>query len=875
MTSSAPTSALVLDFICLFTHDLKRKQKRWQDGVLKYHTFNKRIMVYDDRSHFIGDAHWQEGGDLQPGDEFELDRGSAIVQVSDCTGQREQDLTELLDKRAKEVEKRRTNAGTRTPGSTAAAAHAPRATDQSAHFQLRHRPLTDLVGGSSRIGRAVISPHSPYEARKMSINPGQQQESPSEDARPAKRRKQDESPPSKMGHARSLFGTTLTLTPYTSSNPVARSQALRDRTNVAPNAASTSARTGTSGLPDRAERGSKSPSPLEDLEKAVTDPIPRQPAPRRTLPQRASLRELLGGNGPNLDRPQLKEANHQNHKISVQPSKPRPSLSTNAVASVPVADSGLPKDHSNSNLNRRQTNEPTRRKDAGQPSRPHLSLPKAARVPHPAQEAEQDKDEAFLSWLQSSEDNPANSKVPMHESIPRPSSPCDSARDDVPPDQEPIEIDEEDDEEPPPPPPKATTKRAECTTAKPLTKTKPHQNPKTVGTKRALSSESAPASRTEADDLPPPAKEPRTELRIRSRQRRGLLMISEKQDRGRPTKARVRSAINTVAELESTPEIEARSVAASEEPRATDSRVIHRNLSGNAAQRRDSTSSHVSVSDSDDSSKEKPVTETPCLELNVEALDHTSDEVADHGDAVSVSSTPDDDIPTSPPRRRANPTRRSRRKPPQPVLSDDEDACMDVDSPTEPAPKRKPDPKPSNGPRITKMSRRSVKSREIIGFVVPTDDFPAAAFASMSTNQLNPAEVEKTGGAAEVTRKSHTEGAQYQSVAQPEAQRTVSDESQGRQPPRLINPATRGKKAARREDAAGQPPQTLIQLEPAVPSRIAPPAAPAAPVKRAPSVNDGAQSALPGFTRANGGAWSRHAEDLLGMKRPSRTKPRR
>ncbi|KAM6524155.1 hypothetical protein FSOLCH5_004759 [Fusarium solani] len=195
MTSnSVPTSALVVDFICLFTHDLKRKQKRWQDGVLKYHTFNKRIMVYDDRGHFIGDAHWQEGGDLDEGDEFELDRGAAIVQVSDRTGQREQDLTELLDKRAKDVERRRANAGTRTPGSTAASTRTPR-NDQSSHFQLRHRPLTDLVGGASRIGRAVISPHSPYEARKMAISPGQQQDSPSEDARPSKRRRREESPP--------------------------------------------------------------------------------------------------------------------------------------------------------------------------------------------------------------------------------------------------------------------------------------------------------------------------------------------------------------------------------------------------------------------------------------------------------------------------------------------------------------------------------------------------------------------------------------------------------------------------------------------------------------------------------------------------------
>jgi hypothetical protein len=34
------------------------------------------------------------------------------------------------------------------------------------------------------------------------------------------------------------------------------------------------------------------------------------------------------------------------------------------------------------------------------------------------------------------------------------------------------------------------------------------------------------------------------------------------------------------------------------------------------------------------------------------------------------------------------------------------------------------------------------------------------------------------------------------------------------------------------------------------------------------------EQALPGFASANGGAWSRHAEDLLGMTRPARNKAR-
>ncbi|WYZ45490.1 hypothetical protein EsH8_VIII_000806 [Colletotrichum jinshuiense] len=101
-----PTVAPVLEYICLFTHDLKRKQKRWQDGRLKFHTFNKRIMVYDERGNFIGDMHWREDFDFGEGEEFNLERGAVIVQVAECIGSKDQDLTELLEKRAKDIEQR-------------------------------------------------------------------------------------------------------------------------------------------------------------------------------------------------------------------------------------------------------------------------------------------------------------------------------------------------------------------------------------------------------------------------------------------------------------------------------------------------------------------------------------------------------------------------------------------------------------------------------------------------------------------------------------------------------------------------------------------------------------------------------------------------
>ena len=78
-------TAPVIDFACLYTHDLRRKQKRWQDGFLRYHTFNKRIMVYDDSRNFVGDAHWKAREELQDGDEVALEKGGVIVQVAELS----------------------------------------------------------------------------------------------------------------------------------------------------------------------------------------------------------------------------------------------------------------------------------------------------------------------------------------------------------------------------------------------------------------------------------------------------------------------------------------------------------------------------------------------------------------------------------------------------------------------------------------------------------------------------------------------------------------------------------------------------------------------------------------------------------------------
>lgn len=204
-SSPLPTSAAVLEFICLFTHDLRRKQKRWQDGRLKYHSFNKRVMVYDDRGNFVGDLHWRRDYDFDEGEEVQLERGGVIVQVQDLVHRTEQDLSELLEKRAKEKEQRQVQAAARPSIPSAALPRAVTRPASTGNSQTRHRPLHQIIGTpSGHHGKAVVPKNSPYEQRH------QPAESP--DERAAKRRKYDDPPPSKTGYAQALFGQSLTLT---------------------------------------------------------------------------------------------------------------------------------------------------------------------------------------------------------------------------------------------------------------------------------------------------------------------------------------------------------------------------------------------------------------------------------------------------------------------------------------------------------------------------------------------------------------------------------------------------------------------------------------------------------------------------------------
>ena len=186
-------TAPVLEFNCLYTHDIRRKQKRWQDGFLRFHTFNKRVMVYDVPRNFIGDMHWKEDTAFDEGEEFTLERDAVLVQVAESVGRTETDLTELKQSAKKS---RREGGGQRSsppPMSLATPSRAmgpPMARPGTAsvaggNTQLKHRSLNALLGTpKGRIGKATVPTKSPFEMRQAEENEEWESGRPSKRSKP-------------------------------------------------------------------------------------------------------------------------------------------------------------------------------------------------------------------------------------------------------------------------------------------------------------------------------------------------------------------------------------------------------------------------------------------------------------------------------------------------------------------------------------------------------------------------------------------------------------------------------------------------------------------------------------------------------------------
>jgi Protein of unknown function (DUF2439) len=162
-TASSPTSAPIHDFDCIYSYDIQRKrQKRWHDGFLRFHAFNRRVMVYDVPRNFIGDTHLK-ADDLQDGDEVQLDRG-VLVEVGQSRGSVQQDVTPLFERKRVQAEERRAPSR-QPPQCNAGPSVTPmgRSSPMGGDGLLRPKSLNLVLGSRKGLqGRAVLAKQSPF-----------------------------------------------------------------------------------------------------------------------------------------------------------------------------------------------------------------------------------------------------------------------------------------------------------------------------------------------------------------------------------------------------------------------------------------------------------------------------------------------------------------------------------------------------------------------------------------------------------------------------------------------------------------------------------------------------------------------------------------
>ncbi|KAL4933163.1 uncharacterized protein BDV17DRAFT_148910 [Aspergillus undulatus] len=260
-------TAPVVKFRCLFTHDVRRKAKRWQDGFLRYHTFNKRVMVYDNTGYFIGDLHWRALEGIQDGDELELDKG-VLIQVCEPLEKTETDLSELYKNKSQTSPSRPGDAPPSSLRST------PRPS------QLASRSLNDLLGIRKTPAPQIRSPYERrHDQRLVSTH--------QLDERPAKRQRtspERNSRPNGQPHIINLSDSPPRRRPAPDTNPEPsfklknQSPAVPSKPRVPP-APSTSA---CNSIPKQPQV----PPSRSTAQSRPQNPIPPQPvaeAPKNTL----------------------------------------------------------------------------------------------------------------------------------------------------------------------------------------------------------------------------------------------------------------------------------------------------------------------------------------------------------------------------------------------------------------------------------------------------------------------------------------------------------------------------------------------------------------------------------------------------------------
>ena len=183
--SIAPTqnTAPVFEFRCLYTHDLRKKRKVWQDGSLRFHTFNQRVMVWDAAKNYIGDVFLGKNAQVQEGDELRLDKG-VLIDVAEALGRTETDLAPILDRRRPDA------ASSPARPSPQRSYMPPSSRPFSQGTQVRPKSLAAVLGASrGPIGRATLPSQSPFEQRQQQAKEDRAAEDRQPVPRPAKRQK--------------------------------------------------------------------------------------------------------------------------------------------------------------------------------------------------------------------------------------------------------------------------------------------------------------------------------------------------------------------------------------------------------------------------------------------------------------------------------------------------------------------------------------------------------------------------------------------------------------------------------------------------------------------------------------------------------------
>ncbi|KAL2835522.1 hypothetical protein BJY01DRAFT_76352 [Aspergillus pseudoustus] len=289
-------TAPVLKFRCLFTHDMRRKAKRWQDGFLRFHTFNKRVMVYDNGGYFIGDLHYRAPEGIHDGDELELDKG-VLVQVCEPLEQTETDLSSLYKIKPTTSPPH----APETPSSVRAATPRPLPSQQAS------RSLNDLLGI-----RKTPAPQtrSPYQQSQKQISAPQYE-------RPAKRLRT--ASPERAGPPGAQAVVDLSYSPprpqqaaasVPRQNPLPRLHGGRSTAVTRPQLHTVSSRNDISEpngttrnrllhtIRDPAPRSNNSTTITRELREPARDIAPKRPETAKARPPQSDLLARYPGNPP-------------------------------------------------------------------------------------------------------------------------------------------------------------------------------------------------------------------------------------------------------------------------------------------------------------------------------------------------------------------------------------------------------------------------------------------------------------------------------------------------------------------------------------------------------------------------------------------------